>query len=178
METAFHYGFADKQLSFQLREAISPVPGFEIEANGLLHVDNGSLDFRCTAKQYIKSRPAFKGSASTPLTVGELQGPYHVPAHFSHLAGLGLAVSNAPEPLLTLSAEKNFQLLDGPGTVLGCKAVVDVKKEGTLGAHGATIQLSHKMMNFTQQQDVKVTVGADVTWAGSIKKPKVSQSSR
>lgn len=71
METAFYYGVADKRLSFQLREAISPFRGFELEGNGLLHVDNGSLDFRCTAKQYIRSKPAFKGSASTPFTVGK-----------------------------------------------------------------------------------------------------------
>lgn len=92
--------------------------------------------------------------------------------------GLGLAViSNEPEPHLTVSAEKNFQLLDGPRTVLGFKLVADAKrddkkKEIVLGSHGATIQLSHKLMNFTKRQDVKVTVGADLTWDVSTKKAK------
>jgi hypothetical protein len=108
--------------------------------------------------------------------------------------GLGVAsISSNQEPILAVSAQKKLALLDGPNTVMSAKLAADVDTKGgivrdfvignnmgrlILNWHllqlrrQARIKLSHKALNFTQRQDLKLTVGLDIDWPADAKTPK------
>lgn len=162
METQLHYDISgSNQLSFKLRQRIATKLDVELKAKGLFNTVTGKLEYNGTLKKYI-SMGSKKKSDSTPLRIG-----------------LGVSTCSSegkPEdPQLTISACKQFALLDGPNTLLSARAHIDVdprQRGGTIQmARKATIKASHKALNFTNKQDLKLTVGLDVDWPSTAKEP-------
>lgn len=147
METSFYYATDDKQLCFKLREKVTTSFNVELKAKGWFNPSTGGLVYRGHAKKNFLVGQEDKDAGSKPLTLG-----------------LGAAVtSDSTEPVLVASVKKQMSLLEGPNTVVSAKAEVDASiKGGNALTDRVSLKLSHKAMNFTKRQDLKLAVGLDL----------------
>ncbi|GFH06033.1 uncharacterized protein HaLaN_00594, partial [Haematococcus lacustris] len=162
METSLHYGLAEKQLSFKLREQITAAPGVELKGNGMFNTITGKLGYTGTLKACARLGADDKDSGSSPLTIG--------------LGAFAAAQDTKapPAPQLHLSVKKGLSVFDGPRTVITGKAFANYDPMvAKVTARKAVIKLSHKWMGFTQRQDLKLSVGMDVDWPLTAKEPVV-----
>jgi len=160
METSLRYELAQKQLGFKLREKVTTKLGFELKFNGIFNTATNELQHRAALKKQFHIGNAPSDGASTPLLLG---------LGVVHMSGF-----RPQEPKLTVSAKKKVAVLTGPNTLISTKLWSDIDYNGKNLTRNAIIKFSHKALNFTRRQDIKLSVGGDVAWPKGQKRPAVS----
>lgn len=162
METSVLYGLKQKQLCFVLRENVNTDPDLQLRLRGHLNTVTGDFEYTGSLQKYFRSGPPVKDQGTQPLRIG---------------AGVGISSSNGDEPYLTATAKKQIALTEGTDTLLSAKAVVSYEPRSGKVNRTAGVKLSRQWLNFTEHQDLQISLGLDVDWAGAARQATGSSSS-
>ncbi|MEW5305815.1 MAG: hypothetical protein WDW36_008332 [Sanguina aurantia] len=178
METAIQFN-DDKQMMLKVHQRFTTRPQLELKGDAWFNTVTGSLTYKASLKKYVSLSARTKDAGSTPLRIGlglvtssahqatasspSTSSSSSIPNHFSTL------FPGVKEPLLHVCADKAIALLDGPNTLL----------EAAMVRQGTAV-ISHKFLNLTRRQDLKLSVGLDVDWpqTGAGQRSAVAHSNR
>jgi len=161
METSAYYSLQDKQLCFRLKENIVADPDIYMRFRGRLNTVTGGFEYQGSVKKMLSSGPVLKGEGTQPLRFG---------------AGVGVSNQSSDEPYLTASLKKQIALFDGPHTILTGKAHADYEPRNGKFSKFAAVRVSRRFLNFTEHQDLQLSVGLDLDMPGVSKRASGASS--
>lgn len=172
METRFHYDLEQKHLCFKLRQGVTTDPGVELKGKGLFNTVEGRLNYRASLKKYVSTGPNFKDLGASPIRLGAGVAVLSGLTSYQGKESKGKLESKEPRDafkdattVLTLSAKKKLQLLEGPNTLVSVKGLVDYDPfNKRLATRLGRVKVSHKVFGLTKNQDVKVSAGVELHW--------------
>eukprot|EP00897_Mesotaenium_endlicherianum_P004183 jgi/Mesen1/3793/ME000206S02975 len=141
METSMRFKSEERQLYLHAKENFVSDGNIVLQVHGRLNTQTGS------PSAIIQLRKKFFPELLTNINVG---------------ARLDVGEGQSPEILYNVSSKKTIELTDNGLLALDFKAGIHYNANMKQGKPKGVVELSQKVFNFTDDQDLKIKLGYDV----------------